>query len=317
MVGVAQLVEPRVVISAVVGSSPIVHPIFRVRRRCAAFGLALLALGGAATALAAAKTPPTIFIASDSTAAKYTGTNGQQGWGEFLGNFFDDKKLRVVNAALGGRSSRTFVSEGHWDQMLPDVRAGDFVIIQFGHNDSGALNQEPPGSTRPLRARGTIPGIGAQSEEIDNVITGKHETVYSFGWYLRKMIADTREKGATPILLTLTETNNWKDGQIGCPSDTYRLWTWQTALAEKVAFVDLSRIIADRYQREGAEKVKAQFGSDTTHTNATGAETNAADVTAGLRSLRGLKFNSMLSARGKKIKADRGPPKTSVCPALQ
>jgi lysophospholipase L1-like esterase len=126
---------------------------------------------------------------------------------------FNEKKLRVVNAARGGRSSRTFVSEGHWEKMLAEVKAGDFVIIQFGHNDSGALNQEPPGSTRPLRARGTIPGIGNESEEIDNVITGKHETVYSFGWYLRKMIADTRAQGATPILLTITRTNNWRDGR--------------------------------------------------------------------------------------------------------
>jgi lysophospholipase L1-like esterase len=312
MVGVAQLVEPRVVISAVVGSSPIVHPIFRsARRLCAA--LAFLLCGAAA----AAGTPRTLFVASDSTAAKYSGPNQQQGWGEFLGEFFDAQKLRVVNAARGGRSSRTFVTEGHWDKLLADVQAGDFVIIQFGHNDSGALNQEPPGSTRPLRARGTIPGIGDESEEIDNVITGKHETVYSFGWYLRKMIADTRAKGATPILLTLTETNNWKDGKIGCPSDTYRAWTWAAARNEKVAFVDLSRIIGDRYQREGIDAVKAQFGSDTTHTSAPGAAANAADVTAGLRALRGLKFNSMLSAHGRKIKADRGQPKDSVCPALQ
>ena len=309
MVGVAQLVEPRVVISAVVGSSPIVHPIFSLRRLGAALLLALAGVASAAT--------PTLFVASDSTAAKYSGPNAQQGWGEFLAEFFDPQKLQVANAARGGRSSRTFVTEGHWDKMLADVHAGDFVIIQFGHNDAGALNQEPPGSTRPLRARGTIPGIGDESEEIDNVITGQHETVYSFGWYLRKMIADTRAKGATPILLTLTETNNWKDGQIGCPQGTYRLWTWQTARNEKVAFVDLSRIIGDRYQREGVEKVRAQFGSDTTHTNSAGAAANAADVVAGLRALHALRFNAMLSRAGKKIKADRGPPKTSVCPPLQ
>ncbi len=130
------------------------------------------------------RTPcPSSFIAGDSTAANYS-SNGvgnsdknQQGWAAVLQPFFSDRKLRVVNAARGGRSSRTFITEGHWDKMLAEVRAGDFVIIQFGHNDAGALNQEPPGSTRRLRARGTIPGIGNESEEIDNVITGKHETV--------------------------------------------------------------------------------------------------------------------------------------------
>jgi lysophospholipase L1-like esterase len=310
MVGVAQLVEPRVVISAVVGSSPIVHPIFRILHTIrAALGLALIA--GVASAA------PTLFIAGDSTAAKYTGANPQQGWGECLGEFFDPAKLAVSNVARGGRSSRTFVTEGHWDQMLAAVKPGDVVIIQFGHNDSGGINEEPPGSTRPLRARGTIPGIGSESAEIDNVVTGKHETVYSFGWYLRKMIADTRAKGATPILMTLTVTNNWNGGKIGCPSDTYRTWNWQTSRNEKVAFVDLTRIIADRYQREGAEKVKTQFGLDTTHTNALGAEANAADVVAGLRTVRALRINASLSPRGKKIRPDRGPAKTSVCAPLE
>ncbi|MEO8063774.1 MAG: rhamnogalacturonan acetylesterase [Pseudomonadota bacterium] len=292
------------------GSSPIVHPIFqRVRKVGIACALMLLAASGACAA-------PTIFIASDSTAAKYTGPNPQQGWGEYLGEFFDAQKLRVVNAARGGRSSRTFVTEGHWDKMLAEVRAGDFVIIQFGHNDAGGINEEPAGSTRPLRARGTIQGIADDSQEIDNVVTGKHEKVYTFGWYLRKMVADTREKGATPILLTLTATNNWKDGHIGCQV-AYRLWTWQTAVNEKVAFVDLSRIISDRYQHEGVEKVTRQFGSDTTHTNLAGAEANAADVVSGLRALSGLKFDSMLSARGKNIKRDRGPPKTPACHPLE
>jgi lysophospholipase L1-like esterase len=311
MVAVAQLVEPRVVISAVVGSSPIGHPISRRTGLaiCAAFSLLL-----AACATPASRGPATLFIAGDSTAATYTNTDkNQQGWGALLQPFFDPAKLTVVNAARGGRSSRTFITEGHWEQMLADVRAGDFVIIQFGHNDAGALNQEPPGSTRPLRARGTIPGIGEESEEIDNVVTGKHETVHSFGWYLRKMIADTRAKGATPILMTLTRTNTWKDGRISCPSDTYRLWDWQTARNGKVAIVDLSRIIADRYQREGAEGVTAQFINDTVHTNVDGARNNAADAVAGLKALRSLPLRKLLSEAGRAVPADRGWRPDSAC----
>jgi lysophospholipase L1-like esterase len=261
--------------------------------------------------------PTRLFIAGDSTAATYTSTDkNQQGWGAALQPYFDARKLLVVNAARGGRSSRTFITEGHWDRMLAEVRAGDFVVIQFGHNDAGALNQEPPGSTRPLRARGTIPGIGGESEEIDNVVTGKHETVHSFGWYLRKMIADTRARGATPLLMTLTRTNQWSDGRIHCPSDTYRLWDWQVARREQAAFVDLSRIIADRYQREGPEAVTAQFINDTVHTNVTGADRNAADAVAGLRALRELPFRRMLSARGRTVPPDRGPGAGSVCPPL-
>jgi lysophospholipase L1-like esterase len=259
-----------------------------------------------------------LFVAGDSTASEYKpNPKNQQGWGAVLQPLFDETKLRVVDVARGGRSSRTFITEGHWDRMLADVHAGDFVIIQFGHNDSGAVNQEPPGSTKPLRARGTIPGIGTESEEIDNVVTGKHETVYSFGWYLRKMIADTRAKGATPILLTLTKTNSWKEGRIPCDAETYRLWTWQTATSEKVAFVDLTRISADRFQREGPDAVKAQFIDDTVHTNITGAEANAKDAVAGLRAIKSLPFRAMLSKTGRAIGADRGPPSSSVCPKLQ
>ena len=312
MVAVAQLVEPRVVISAVVGSSPIVHPIFRVLRVLALLA-GLLAAGGAA----AGDAVPRLFVAGDSTASEYKpNPKNQQGWGAVLQPLFDESKLRVVDVARGGRSSRTFITEGHWDRMLDQVHAGDYVIIQFGHNDSGALNTEPPGSTRPLRARGTIRGIGDESEEIDNVITGKHETVYSFGWYLRKMIADTRAKGATPILMTLTKTNSWKDGRIPCDTETYRLWTTQTAKNEKVALVDLTRMIADRFQREGPEKVTAQFIDDSTHTNLTGAEANAKDAVAGLRAIKSLKLDSKLSKTGRAIRADRGPPKNSVCPKL-
>jgi lysophospholipase L1-like esterase len=261
---------------------------------------------------------PRLFVAGDSTASEYKpNPKNQQGWGAVLQPLFDESKLRVVDAARGGRSSRTFINEGHWDRMLADVHAGDFVIIQFGHNDSGALNQEPPGSTKPLRARGTILGIGDESEEIDNVITGKHETVYTFGWYLRRMIADVRAKGATPILLTLTKTNNFTDGRIECPNGSYRRWIWQTAMNEKVAFMDLSRIVADRFQRQGPDAVKAQFIDDTVHSNLAGAEANAADVVALLRADRTLPLRKMLSKRGRAVPADRGQPKDSVCEVLE
>jgi lysophospholipase L1-like esterase len=292
-----------------------------VRAWCLHGGLLLLA-SGLAGCVSPGGNPAKLFIAGDSTAATYVADAAvasgkkQQGWGAALQAYFDARRLVVVNAARGGRSSRTFITEGHWDRMLAQVRAGDFVIIQFGHNDSGALNREPAGSTRPLRARGTIPGIGMESETIDNAVTGQRETVYSFGWYLRKMVADTRARGATPILLTITRTHHWRDGRIECPSDTYRRWTWQTAAEQAVAFVDVSRITADRYQREGQDAVTAQFIGDAVHTNVSGAERNAADVVSGLRALRELPLRKMLSAHGRAVPADAGQPVGSACPEL-
>jgi rhamnogalacturonan acetylesterase len=148
------------------------------------------------------------------------------------------------------------------------------------------------------------------------VLTGKRETVHSYGWHLRKMIADTRRKGATPILLTLTKTNHWKDGRVPCGAEGYRLWTWQTATHERVAFVDLTQISADRFQREGPNAVMAQFTDDAVHTNLAGAQANAKDVVAGLRAISGLPLRTMLSPLGRETAADPGPPRDSVCPKL-
>jgi hypothetical protein len=138
MVGVAQLVEPRVVISAVVGSSPIVHPIFRI--------VVITALLCGPCVAAPAMPVPQLFVAGDSTAAAYNpNPKSQQGWGAVLQPLFDESKLRVVDAARGGRSSRTFITEGHWDRMLADVRPGDFVIIQFRAQRCGLAQ---PGALR-------------------------------------------------------------------------------------------------------------------------------------------------------------------------
>jgi lysophospholipase L1-like esterase len=277
--------------------------------------LVFFLLSSGAAAGAESQPVPKLFVASDSTASFYApNPKHQQGWAAVLQPLFEPPKLEVVDLARGGRSSRTFITEGHWDRLITQVGAGDFVIIQFGHNDAGALNEEPPGSTKPLRARGTIPGTGDESRQIDNVLTGQRETVYSFGWYLRKMISDVRGKGATPILVTLTKTNNWKDGRIECPSDTYRKWTYETAQTMHVAFVDLTRIIADRYQKEGPETVKSQFIDDAVHTNIDGATANAQDVVSGLVTLKNLPFRKMLSKSGRKIAADRGRPRDSACP---
>src|SRR5471032_2005695 len=84
---------------------------------------------------------PTIFVAGDSTAAVGAG-EAQQGWAVPFADYFDSTKVNVANRARGGRSSRTFITEGTWDKLLADVKTGDFVLIQFGHNDGGALNDE-------------------------------------------------------------------------------------------------------------------------------------------------------------------------------
>src|SRR5207248_9259437 len=98
---------------------------------------------------------PTIFYIGDSTVrnGNGTGANDQWGWGDVTVPYFDTTRVHVVNRALGGRSSRTFISQGHWDAVLAQLRKGDVVIMQFGHNDASPVNDS-------TRARGTLHGTG-------------------------------------------------------------------------------------------------------------------------------------------------------------
>jgi rhamnogalacturonan acetylesterase len=84
---------------------------------------------------------PVLYIIGDSTVKNGDGTGGnsQWGWGTLIGSFFDTNRLSVRNHAIGGRSSRTFITDGRWDAILKTLTKGDYVIMQFGHNDSGPL----------------------------------------------------------------------------------------------------------------------------------------------------------------------------------
>jgi lysophospholipase L1-like esterase len=236
--------------------------------------------------LAAAQTPkPTLWLIGDSTVrnGQGNGSNGQWGWGEPLSDHFDPTKIKVSNRALGGRSSRTFISGGQWAAVLAQIQPGDFVIMQFGHNDSSPVNDDS-------RARGTLKGTGDETEEIDNLLTKQHEVVHTYGWYLRKFIADARAKGATPSLCSPIPRNNFKEGKVVRNSQDWGKWAADVATSEKVAFVDLNSIIADRYDQLGAEKVAALFQGDHTHTSREGAELNAKCVIEGLKKIDGNPF---------------------------
>src|SRR4030095_15953890 len=167
---------------------------------------------------------PTLFIIGDSTVKN--STQGLQGWGGPIADLFDQTKIKVVNRARGGRSSRTFQTEGLWDQVLAELKPGDFVLMQFGHNDGGAINDES-------RARGSLRGIGNEVEEIDNLLTKKHEVVHTYGWDLRKYITDTKEKGATQIGVSPFPRNIWIEGKVKRASETYGGWAENVAKSQK------------------------------------------------------------------------------------
>jgi lysophospholipase L1-like esterase len=226
---------------------------------------------------------PTLFLIGDSTVrnGRGDGGNGQWGWGEPLFDRFDPNRVNVVNRAIGGLSSRTFLTQGWWDKVLAMMKPGDVVLMQFGHNDSGPLDDA-------ARARGTLPGTGDETREIDNPITKQHEVVHTYGWYLRKYIVDTKAKGATPIVCSLIPRKIWKDGKIVRNSDSYQKWAADVAAQEHVGYVDLNERIAAKYDALGPEKVEPLFADEHTHTSRAGAEINADTVVEGLRKLGAL-----------------------------
>lgn len=232
---------------------------------------------------------PVLFLIGNSTmrtGTKGNGSNGQWGWGYYMGDYFDTNRITVENQALGGMSSRTFYNQ-LWSDILKGIRRGDWVIIELGHNDNGPYDSG--------RARASIPGIG--KERLDVVIkeTGKKETVVTYGEYMRRFVRDVKSKGANPILFSLTPRNAWTDdGKIVRVDSTFGLWARQIADEERIPFVDLNEITARKYERFGAEKVNTMFYIDRIHTSEFGAKTNAESAVEGIRNLSGVSLADYL-----------------------
>jgi len=218
---------------------------------------------------------PTVFMVGDSTVknGKGDGSGGLWGWGDYIGQFLDTTKLNIENHALGGTSSRTFQDKGLWIAVLNKLKKGDYVLIQFGHNDDGPVNDS-------LRARGTIKGIGNETQEIDNILTKKHEIVHSYGWYIQKVIREAKSKGAIPIVCSPIPRNDWKEGKVPRNNTSYGLWAKQIAEKEKVTFIDLNDKMALEMEKLGEQKVTGTYfyKKDHTHTSAKGAVLSASVI---------------------------------------
>jgi lysophospholipase L1-like esterase len=233
---------------------------------------------------------PVLFIIGDSTVRNGDGTgkNNQMGWGTVLHPFFDTSRISLRNYAIGGRSSRTFITEDRWTKVLNEMQPGDYVIMQFGHNDSGPLDDT-------ARARGTIKGIGDESKEVYNPITKKQELVHTYGWYMRKYVREAKAKGATAIICSPIPRNDWENGKVKRADDSYGRWSAEVAKAEGAFFIDLNNRVAEKYETMGVEKVTPFFPADHTHTNKEGAELNASIVADGIRSISDLSLKKYLS----------------------
>lgn len=223
---------------------------------------------------------PLVFIIGDSTVKNSEkDENDMWGWGSVFCEYLDSTRIGVENHAKAGRSARTFTDEGRWEKVYNALQPGDFVIIQFGHNDAGDINTG--------KARAELPGAGPESKVFKMENTGKNKVVYTYGWYLRKFILDCMEKGATPILLSYTPRNKFDNGVIENNASTFGKWTQEVADQMGVTYIDLNSISGKKLQdiawKQGLGEVGTYFKKDHTHTSLKGAKFNAANVAEGIR----------------------------------
>jgi len=240
--------------------------------RIVAKSIAALAL--LSTALPAWATPPgsTILIAGDSTAANYKADKyPQTGWGMMLGCGLAPD-VRVANHAMGGRSTRTFLSEGRWERLRGEILPGDTVLIQFGHNDASR--------NRPQR------WAPAATDYRDNLL---------------RFIWDVRTAGGTPVLVTPVARRSFGlDGKARADFAAYSAVVRDLASATRTPLIDLeslSRAWVDRAGQDGSRALYLHYRpedhapgfpdgiADDTHFSELGARGVANLVAGGLKAL--------------------------------
>jgi rhamnogalacturonan acetylesterase len=219
---------------------------------------------------------PALFLVGDSIVKTGTppGDTGPWGWGYELIPLFDAGKIHVYNEGRGGRSSRGYMEEGAWSNILERLAPGDFVLIHFGHNDTANSTNYPD--------RATITASGDETIQIG--VGDKRKTLHTYGWYLRQYVKDAKARGATPIICSPVPRNTWIDGKIKRGFDGYVQWAAAAAKAGGAIFIDLNTLAANRYDALGQEQT-ARYFFDSQHTTKAGAKLNAASVVEGLKQL--------------------------------
>lgn len=166
-------------------------------------------------ALAVAEAVSTIHLCGDSTTALMTGNI--QGWGVYLPYSFDPARFVVHNAATAGRSARSYTREGRFDAVLQVVKPGDWVVIEFGHNDGGS-----PGAND----NGRSDCYGAGDETCQTVYDGVSETVQTYPTYLKRAGAAFLAAGAKLIISSPTPNNVWETGTYSWGPDRFAYYSW-------------------------------------------------------------------------------------------
>jgi PelA/Pel-15E family pectate lyase len=241
------------------------------------------------------RAPITVYLAGDSTmAAKAEDRRPETGWGEKLQQFFTSEAVRIENHARNGRSTRSFLAEGHWQAIINKLQPGDYVFIQFGHNDA------------------------AQDR------TDRYTPPADYKANLRRFVREVRGKQAHPVLLTPVMRRRFRDGAFYDSHGEYPALVREVAAAQNVPLIDLHRsseALIKQYGEQGSRQLFLHLAaganrnypqglSDDTHFSPLGAQLIAEQVVRGLREL-----NLPLAAHLQTIKvAGPDPVRADITP---
>lgn len=207
---------------------------------------------------------PTIYIAGDSTVQTYRESYApQQGWGYYLQDYFNDN-VTVANHSIAGRSTKKFYDEGRWQTIIDNLKEGDFVLIQFAINDSGAANADR-----------YAPTCG----NVDNPSAGSYE------WYMTEFIKTAKEKGATPVLVTTTiGMKAYSGGKFINSYTNYCDACKKLSAKYSVPCIDLNTLMVNHYNSVGYDTAKSYhlMGAVEGSTDGTHFCEKGANVVAGL-----------------------------------
>ena len=202
----------------------------------------------------------TIYLAGDSTVQNYKADSPQGGWGEFL-QLYVSEDVQVINRAIGGRSSKTFVEEGRLASILDVIKKGDWLFVQMGHNDSS--KDKPERYTEPY-------------------------TTYK--QYLKMYVDGARQKEAVPLLITPVARLHYKDGVFLNDFPDYCIALKQVAAEEDLLLIDLMDRSLQHFSEKGYSEIFKYFMiseniNDYTHFTKKGAREMAKLVSAGIEEL--------------------------------
>lgn len=238
-----------------------------------------------------------IYLAGDSTVKSYGDDNTIGGWGEFLPYYFDSNKVEIINKAEGGRSTRSYINQGRLDEILSEIRTGDYLFIQFGHNDAradDAAELEHKVALGTPDANGIYPTISGIRTKTPTALYEAHKNndyVYSdkfysyetgtYKWYLKQFIVGAREKGAIPVIITpVSQVKYDDDGKIGNQhgeNGGYVTAAIQAAEENDCIYVDMYDITKKMYESygnlvtQGMQNIKSDGTMDITHYNKFGS----------------------------------------------